>query len=567
MASRQRPQSGTRFRSVGLRRAKRRGVILFVVTIVIAMASLAAYGFVFTMQGENKAAHASADQLQVAQVAASGEEFMAAWLQASREARRLDTQMYGDALFAQPVTEPYQMEDATFAGHFHIVTEHMQADEFPAESFTLNDSTVARQPFRYGFVNESTKLHLQTLLAWDEQWPGSGRNALLQMPGMTESIADAILDWIDSDDTSREFGAESEYYLSLPRPYTPTNAVPASLEDLLRVRGVTHRLLTDGDRNVLPPIPNNVTAGSTQTLPFADEPHSPWQDFLTVHSAERNETFDGQSRINVNDEDLVSLHRTLTAELSTELAQFIILYRQYGPAAADDDESEIEQVTQVPLDLSKPASYQLASLAVLVNATVIVPSSADDVSGEDDDDDKKLFASPLSTGSASAGQIDEWLDRLTVRKEETIVGRLNVFAARPEILYGLPLPNPAIATQILAHGQQENNNRETISSNGETPGLSWLLAEGIVDIDEFRQLAPYLTTGGDVVRFQIMATHGKTRLYHRSEVVLDGTVKNTQRVYFRDLRRLGTPELFDMFNRNIAQLNQASIIPIQETKQ
>ena len=35
------------------------------------------------------------------------------------------------------------------------------------------------------------------------------------LPGMTEDVADAILDWLDTDDEPRELGAEIEYYSGL----------------------------------------------------------------------------------------------------------------------------------------------------------------------------------------------------------------------------------------------------------------------------------------------------------------------------------------------------------------
>ncbi len=541
----------------------RRGVVLFVVTIVIAMASLAAYGFVLTMQSEHKAARASADQLQVAQVAYSGEEFMAAWLQTSPEARWSDREMYGDALFAQQVTEPATTEIGAPTGQFYIVTpaQNEEAQSSQAGSLAPSNATQSNRPFQYGPLNESGKLHLQTLLAWDEQWPGSGRNALLQLPGMTESIADAILDWVDNDDVAREFGAEYEYYQSLPQPYTPTNSVPRSLDDLWRVRGVTKELLFGNGMVPLPAAAELASTAGPIAGPSA-ESFIPWQSFLTVYSAERNESFDGQPRIYVNGEDLASLHRALAAQLPRELADFLILYRQYGPAAESEDVSEADQIS---VDLSQRASHQLASTAELVNAVVILPASSGHASlrgssssnapsrgsGGDDDTSRRVM-SPLSTGStstgsASAGQFDPWLDRLTVCEDDVIVGRLNVFAARPEVIRGLPLLDPAAATEILARGSRTNGGAAVPSTASATPGISWLVTEGLIGVDEFRQLAPYLTAGGDVARFQIVATHAERQLHYRSEVILDATVENTQRVYFRDLRRSGTPELFEMF--------------------
>jgi len=62
------------------------------------------------------------------------------------------------------------------------------------------------------------------------------------------SLTAAIEDWRDSDDETRPSGAESLYYLSLPRPYRPANRDFQSVDELLLVRGVTQQLLYGGYR-------------------------------------------------------------------------------------------------------------------------------------------------------------------------------------------------------------------------------------------------------------------------------------------------------------------------------
>jgi type II secretory pathway component PulK len=57
------------------------------------------------------------------------------------------------------------------------------------------------------------------------------------------SIADSILDWIDNNQNHRLNGAESEYYLSLDPPYEAKNDVINSLDELLRIRGMTEEIL------------------------------------------------------------------------------------------------------------------------------------------------------------------------------------------------------------------------------------------------------------------------------------------------------------------------------------
>src|SRR5690606_19000866 len=61
---------------------------------------------------------------------------------------------------------------------------------------------------RFGLENESSRLNLNLLLTADETQENGGRTLLMALPGMTEEVADAILDWLDEDDEPREFGAE-----------------------------------------------------------------------------------------------------------------------------------------------------------------------------------------------------------------------------------------------------------------------------------------------------------------------------------------------------------------------
>jgi general secretion pathway protein K len=58
----------------------------------------------------------------------------------------------------------------------------------------------------------------------------------------TETLADAILDWRDSDSLVRLHGAESDYYLSLPVPYPAKDGPFDTLDELLLVRRVTPAL-------------------------------------------------------------------------------------------------------------------------------------------------------------------------------------------------------------------------------------------------------------------------------------------------------------------------------------
>jgi len=61
---------------------------------------------------------------------------------------------------------------------------------------------------------------------------------LLASLGLEPALADAVVDWIDTDsDLSGPGGAEDAYYLSLRKPYRTANAAMMQVEELYQVRG------------------------------------------------------------------------------------------------------------------------------------------------------------------------------------------------------------------------------------------------------------------------------------------------------------------------------------------
>lgn len=57
-----------------------------------------------------------------------------------------------------------------------------------------------------------------------------------------DTIVDSILDWIDKDDRHRVNGAESDYYRGLSPAYSAKNGPLDSLEELLKIKGITPEL-------------------------------------------------------------------------------------------------------------------------------------------------------------------------------------------------------------------------------------------------------------------------------------------------------------------------------------
>ena len=85
----------------------------------------------------------------------------------------------------------------------------------------------------WGLVDEASKVNLNSAPV----------TVLELLPWMSEETAAAIIDWRDTDETITAFGAESEQYAALPKPYYCKNSPLETVEELLLIRGFTKDIL------------------------------------------------------------------------------------------------------------------------------------------------------------------------------------------------------------------------------------------------------------------------------------------------------------------------------------
>ena len=175
----------------------RRGLILVLVLIVIAFLSLGAYSFTDLMLAQHDAAIQYGRQAAARGLVDAGAASVQIFLSQPEAERGNAGGVFDNAERFQGVTV---MEDADpkFRGCFSVLSPNI-------------DSNGNLAGVRHGLEDESTRLNLNTLLAVDKLMPGAGKTFLMALPGMTEDIADAIMDWLDPDEEPRELGAEIEY--------------------------------------------------------------------------------------------------------------------------------------------------------------------------------------------------------------------------------------------------------------------------------------------------------------------------------------------------------------------
>jgi DNA uptake protein ComE-like DNA-binding protein len=518
---------------------------LIIVLVVVAVLALAAYAFHDVMLAENEVTQISGRQIQAYSLAASGVARVQAILMQDAQTQADSGGLYDNSAQFQAVAV-LQEEGDTDVGRFTVVAPALDTDG--------NASGV-----RYGLEDESARVNLNALTTLEKAVTaqtaavsgtlqtasgvaattsttpadGSGassltpsaRDLLMNLPGMTVEIADAILDWLDEDSQPREYGAEAEYYNSLSPAYSPRNGQIETVEELLLVRGVTPQLLFGADVNrngILDAGEMSQSGGSssadTQTLSTG------LAGRLTLYSKETNVTAAGTERINLNGDDLQTLYDSLTAVVPQEWAVFIVAYRQNGAYSG----SEAGQAySSGELDLTQASKTKLTQVLDLIgkkvqvkfknaqNATVLQSPFADDLVS---------MSSYMST----------LMDQATIVPDKVIPGRININQAPRDILLGIPGMTEEIAEQIISQRTPDPG-----ASDADYLHETWLLTKGLVTLDEMRTLMPFVCARGAVHRAQVIGYYDDGRAASRLEVVLDATQQPARILLWRDISHLG----------------------------
>ncbi|MDR3199279.1 MAG: general secretion pathway protein GspK [Planctomycetaceae bacterium] len=321
-----------------------RGVILVIVLVVIVLLTLSVLAFSKFMTAERRGSNQSLRQKQARLLAESGIEYLRILLM-KEQSVVLDL----GGLYDNPaefcghlVTDGTVAMTGRFAGTqsgLQNETDWRDVGRFsvPAPLLSAND-VLTGEEIRYGLEDESCKINLRWVMQMEIQQPGYGQAMLLRLPGMTDEVADAILDWLDEDNDPREFGAENDYYAGLDPPYYARNAIPDSLDELLLVKGVTPKLLygIDWNRNHIADY-GEPDESVLDELGVSDGSlNLGLVSILTLDSRESMSTPDGLNKINVNMDDLEELRTLLEERLENQTwVDYIISYRQQPAANVD----------------------------------------------------------------------------------------------------------------------------------------------------------------------------------------------------------------------------------------
>ncbi len=539
----------------------RNGSVLLLVVVVVAMLTLAAYNFAKLMTTEYEASMTYTADVQARASADSGIEFVATLL-GNRKTLVAENLIHNPQLFMGQLVSPSPHLRAN--GRFSIIA--------PVEHDTKTNA------IRYGLMDESAKLNLNYL-------PNMGLNndalhaMLMKIPNMSPEIIDAILDWIDTDDTPLPYGAESETYQQMKPAYLAKNGPIESIDELLLIKGITPNLLygEDANRNGLLD-PNENDGEASLPLDNADGilDHG-FVAYFSVYGLESNRKSDGTLKINVNTGYLTELYDSLMEAFDEDTAQFIIAYRINGPATAIP-ESLTNPVRKTPtatsldsltsaagtsttdeqfktglanflssvissggsvkrggIDLSKGGPQEITSLWQLIGTTAKV-----NINGT-----TRTLTSPWSKETASVTTDFPLIqDKLTITEDDFLQGRININQARREVLMALTGPpsitmTEQIVERIIAAQNLDASGQPRLDNVRQHTTTAWLYAEGLVDLPGMMTLEPWITAHGDVYRAQVLGFFDGGGPVSRVEAMIDSTQRPPRVILQRDLNELG----------------------------
>ena len=555
-----------------MRMQPRHGIILVVVLIVIVLLTFSVLVFSKFMTAQRRATNMSIRQTQARLLAESGIEYLRVLLLKDQWTLLELGGLYDnpDEFLGHVITDGTVALIGFSTG---MQTSQSNIDFRDVGRFSViapafsEDGMLLGEYIRYGLEDESSKINLRWILQIDIQQPGSGRMILMRLPGVTEEIADSILDWIDdSSYDPREYGAKDEYYTSLNPPYYTRNGMPDSLDELLLVRGMTPKLLygIDWNRNGVIDFGEpsdlsldefNVTDGSLNLGLIS---------YLTLDSRESMVTPDGLDKIHVNMDDLDELRFLLEERFDDPTwVDYIISYRQSNPAVADPSGNGTRLGSIISGMLTGNTGISNAGSGGSGNSSngTKINSLLDLVGGQ---------GSPFPDDPDAMNEYLPILYDNLMTSDTPVVGRININQASRTVLELFTAREDELTDTALLWGVGTDTVNEMIGGSSsfsqmdvwdiiegilaervsdpnliDLPEMNypfWVYTHGIIsDLAIMRQFEPYFCTQGSVFKATVIGRFDEQSSVSRQEVWLDATEKSKlpKIIRIRDISELG----------------------------
>ena len=336
----------------------------------------------------------------------------------------------------------------------------------------------------FGVTDEASKLPLNL----------TNITQLVSVPGITLPTAESLADFTDKDSITRDNGAEQDVYDLLPTPYNIPNQTVSFLDELLLANGISAYHLYGEDLNRNHKLDINENDGDLLQPPddqdgsLAGGIHR----YFTLNSRDWNVNLLNKPRININSPEI---------DLNTlGLTEQTVLF----------------------LEAKRKLNQPFSSITDLVDAKVTITESANI---------KQDYESGVTVED-----LFNLMDTFTADTREFSPGRVNINSAPANILVQIPGIDENLATTIIT-------TRNSIPLEKQS-SLAWLLETDIMNIEQFKEVEPFLTARSFQFHIQVIGYGLPSGRFRTIEAVVDLIGTAPKIIYLRDLTKLGIPYHF-----------------------
>ncbi len=288
-------------------------------------------------------------------------------------------------------------------------------------------------------------------------------------PFMAEDTVDAILDWMDEDDDTREMGAEIGYYRGLRYPFEPRNGMPRSISEMELMAGTDPEYVRGEDWNLNGLLDPNEDDGDASWPPDNADGilDRAWSGLLTVHSVEMNRGPSGEPKLE------------LPAATEGELVSRLGISNDQAKAIVDVlDTVQGATLTEFVRQPLPRLSQQAARARGATRQEIQQAGRIRDLSTE---------------------QLGKLLDEISMFPADIlkfVPGRLNINTCDATTLDYLPMIEPELSDSIIAERSSKTNGFENLAELLEVDGMSRQTLAVIVELLCVRSNVYELTSKG-----------------------------------------------------------------------
>ena len=355
------------------------------------------------------------------------------------------------------------------------------------------------------------------------------RLTLLELSGMTMDVADAIVDWRDTDDTPGMMGAEYDFYVNRGLGYEPRNGSFRSVAELELVAGAFPKYVRGEDQNLNGRLDPNENDGALS------EPQDDADGFLDAGWSGALTARSSGSLLGASGEDRVNL-KTATPEEMQE--RFGVTAEQAGALSSFAKSNSAKMEMLLTQELATLASGGANSRAGTTNARGTAgraPTGSNNAMPTDETGRQTGRSSSGAPAANNAGARVQALDSTQLRRifqEGTldaegapILGKVNLNTAPPSILRAL-LPNDPISADAILSLRS--------SSSSGLLALSDLRSSNRISPDSLAAIAPYADTQSYVFTVTSRGRSATTGLEVEITAVIDRSTLPARILEYRE---------------------------------